>query len=359
MTEGSRERHVAATEDGDRAAAVGDRRAGEAVRTVEGKDAAEDADLTDGTTLPDLQRTGGDQGGEIRRCSGEAKRTRAILEEVKLAHSAIDDGAAEGIGARSNGDGQSGVADGTVENDRRTDRCVGGKAVQLGIIIVEAEAAGRTRAEGQLAEAIEAVGGVLDNRARTVDDDVTGDRVRRAEDEVTTVDDDTTCDGLGRGEGERAGVEGDAAGEGVAIVREGRRAGAVLDDTGRAGDALGAAEGVGQRRVVDCQARRRDVAFADHDRAAGSVVIEDDGVARAVIGGRTTRDNAEIERATRDMPGRVGGAAKIAVPADGITRNRDGELGRIEDDCAKATVGGGIPIAIDERTGLTAAEAGY
>ena len=348
VTKGTRQRHVAAAEDGHRSGTVGIRGAGEAVRTIEGKDAAEDAHVGERTALPDLERTVGDQGDEMRRGTGEAQRTRASLEEVEVAGTAIDDGAAEGVGARGDGDGQAGVADRAVENDGRTDRRVGGKAVQLGIVVVQAEAAGRTRAEGELAEAIEAVGGVLDDRAGAVDDDVAADRVGRAEDEIAAVDDDAARDGLGGGEGERARVEGDAAGEGVADVREGRRAGAVLDDAGRAGDALGAAEGVGERGVVDRQARGRDVAFADDDRAVGGVVIEDDGVAGAVIGGGAARDETEVGRTVagdrvREMPGRVRRGADGAVPADGITRDDDGEL---------------VGVAGDERAGLTAAEAG-
>ena len=46
------------------------------------------------------------------------------------------------------------------------------------------------------------------------------------------------------------------------------------------------------------------------------------------------------------------------MPADGITRDGDGELGSIQDDRTETTVSGGIPVAIDERAGLTAAEAG-
>ena len=348
MTEGTRERHVAAAEDIQRTRTVSVRGTREVVRTIEGKDAAEDAHVGERTTLPDLQRTSGDQGDEIRGGTGEAKRTRAILEEVKLAHTAVDDGAAESIGARSDGDGETRVADGTVENDRRSGRRVGGESLQLGIVVIQAEATGRTRTEGELTVAIEAVGGVLDNRARTVDDNVTGDGIGRAKDEVATVDDDAARDGLGRGEGERTRVEGDAAGEGVADVREGRRAGAVLDDAGRSGDALGAAEGVGERGVVDRQARRRDVAIANHDRAVGGVVIEDDGVARAVIGRGTARDNAEIEGAIardriRDVPNVIRRDADGTVPADRITRDSDGEF---------------VGVAGDERAGLAAAEAG-
>ena len=268
MTEGTRQRHVAAAEDVQRTRSVSVRTTRKVVRTVEGKDAAEDADVGKRTTLPDLQRTSGDQGNEIRGGTGEAKRTRASLEEVEVAGTAIDDGAAEGVGARSDGDGETGVANGTVENDRRSGRRVGGESLQLGIVVIQAETAGRTRTEGQLAVAIEAVGGVLDDRARTVDDDVAADRVGRAEDKITVVDDDAARDGLGRGEGERTRIEGDAAGESVADVGEGRRAGAVLDDARRTGDAVGAAEGVGtERGVVDRQARRRDVAIADHDRS--------------------------------------------------------------------------------------------
>ena len=348
MTEGTRQRHVAAAEDGDRAAAIGDRGAGEAVRTVEGKDAADDADLTDGTTLPDLQRAGGDQGGKIRRSAREAKRARPGLEEVKLARAAVDDGAAEGVGARSDGDGQAGVADRAVEDHRRTDRRVGGESVQLGIVVVQAEATGRTRAEGELAEAVESVRGILDDRAGAVDDDVAGDRVGSAKDEVAAVDDDASRDGLGRLKGQRAGVDGDAAGEIITSIGEGGRSGAVLDDAGRAGDAVAAAEGVGERGVVDRQARGRDVALANDDRAGVGEVVEDDGVGRAVIGGRTARDEAEVGRTVargriRQMPDGVRGDAVDAVPADGVARDGDGEL---------------VGVAGDERAGLAAAEAG-
>ena len=359
VIEGTRQRHVTAAEDGHRARArsIGGTR--EAVRTVEGKDAAADIDIEHGTALPDFQDPFTDTGAAVRIRAREAQRTRAGLDEIEVAL----DGTAEGVRTRGDVDGDT-RGPSSVGNHRSAGGRMGGETRKGRIGAIKGERTRRAAAESELAALADAVRGGLDDRARAVDDHAASDAVGRAEDEGAGVDDDATRDGLGRGEGERAGVEGDAAGEGVAIVREGRRAGAVLDDTGRAGDALGADEGVGHRRVVDCQARRRDVAFADHDRAAGSVVIEDNGVEGAVIGIQTTRDAAQVERAVagdgvRNMPGRIRRGADGTVPADGITRDSDGEFGRIEDDCAKATVGGGIPIAIDERTGLTAAEAGY
>ena len=346
VTKDPRQGHVAAAEDVHRTGAEGIRGAGETVRSVEGEDrAASDADIVDGASLSDFERTAGDNRSGIGIHPGQHEFARAFLEETELTGASVRKRTSEGIRTRGDADGQAGRTRRAVRNDRRADRRVGGESVQDDVGAVKAETAARISAEGQLVVTSEAVVRILDDRAGTIDDDVTADGVGRAEDERAAVDDDATRDGLGGGEGQRTGVDGHSAGEIIAGVGEGRLGGAVLDDARGSRDAEGAGERVREDSVVEREARRRHSAFADDDRAVGGVVIEDDVIGDLEIGRGSARDDAQVLGASAggNVPDVVGDTADVALPADGNTADEDGELGQ---------------VARDERAGLTAAETG-
>ena len=346
VTKDPRQGHVAAAEDVHRTGAEGIRGAGETVRSVEGEDrAASDADIVDGASLSDFERTAGDNRSGIGIHPGQHEFARAFLEETELTGASVRKRTSEGIRTRGDADGQAGRTRRAVRNDRRADRRVGGESVQDDVGAVKAETAARISAEGQLVVTSEAVVRILDDRAGTIDDDVTADGVGRAEDERAAVDDDATRDGLGGGEGQRTGVDGHSAGEIIAGVGEGGLGGAVLDDARGSRDAEGAGERVREDSVVEREARRRHSAFADDDRAVGGVVIEDDVIADLEIGRGAARDDAQVLGASAggNVPDVVGDTADVALPADGNTADEDGELGQ---------------VARDERAGLTAAETG-
>ena len=327
MREGTRQRHVAAAEDGHRAGTRGTCGAREAVRPVEGEDAGIDTDIADGTTLTDFEGARCDTGSSVRIDPRQAKGACAVLDEVESARAAVDDRATERVRSGRDVDGESRRTSRAVRDDRRTSGDRGGETRKGRIGAIKGEGARRAGAESKRATRSDAVRGVLDNRTRAVDDDAAGDRIGRTEHEGAAVDDEAAADGLGRGEGERAGVDDDAAGEVIAGIGEGGLSGAVLDDAGRADDALRTAEGVSQRGVVDGDARGSDVGFADDDRTGRGEVIEDHRIGGLVVGGRAARDEAHVlQAAAGGVPSGVGRAGDVAVPADGIARDGEGDL---------------------------------
>ena len=327
MREGTRQRHVAAAEDGHRASTRGTCGAREAVRPVEGEDAGIDTDIADGTTLTDFEGARCDTGSSVRIDPRQAKGACAVLDEVESARAAVDDRATERVRSGRDVDGESRRTSRAVRDDRRTSGDRGGETRKGRIGAIKGEGARRAGAESKRATRSDAVRGVLDDRTRAVDDDAAGDRIGRTEHEGAAVDDEAAADGLRRGEGERAGVDDDAAGEVIAGVGEGGLSGAVLDDTSRADDALRTAEGVSQRGVINRDARGSDVGFADDDRAGRGEVVEDHRIGGLVIRTRAARDEAHVlQAAAGGVPSGVGRAGDVAVPADGIARDGEGDL---------------------------------
>ena len=101
----------------------------------------------------------------------------------------------------------------------------------------------------------------------------------------------------------------------------------VLDDTGRSGDALGTAKVVGDRGVVDGETGRDDVGFANHDGACRGLIIEDHRIGGLEIRGAATGDDAHVLLAAAGgMPGGIGDAGDIAMPADRVARDGKGDL---------------------------------